>query len=459
VTRRAYALMVAFAGAAFAFSGVAGAAGAPTPSFAATRLLAASLDPSAVAIGDLNGDAKPDLAIANSFEDADEEDEIGGTISIRLNRGDGTFEPRRDYETGAGPVSVAIGDLDGDRKPDLATANAFSGSVSVLLNGGDGSFRTRREYETGDGTVSITIADLDADGMLDLAVAVAELDRVDVLLNEGDGRFAAPVPHAAGDEPLEVASGDLDGDSMPDLATANLAEDGTVSVLLNAGKGAFVPRHDYAAGHSPVSVAIGDLNGDGRGDLAVSHFGSVSHANRVSILLNEGGGSFGTRRRYLVAEGGGPIALGDLSGDRTLDVVTVNDDASRLSVLVNRGDGTLAPSLAYPTGEGPQSVAVGDLNRDGRQDLVSTDYVSEDSNTVSVLMNRPGRCNVQPVLGLKSAAATEKLARGHCGVGKISFAYSKTVKRGRVVSQRPGFGAVRRSGGKVELVISRGSRR
>jgi beta-lactam-binding protein with PASTA domain len=81
------------------------------------------------------------------------------------------------------------------------------------------------------------------------------------------------------------------------------------------------------------------------------------------------------------------------------------------------------------------------------------------SNTVTVLLNKPGRCNVQSVRKLKPAAAKVKLARGHCAVGTIGYAYSKDVRRGLVVSQRPAFGAVLSSGGKVRLVLSRGPRR
>ena len=63
-----------------------------------------------------------------------------------LNRGDGSFRVGRDYGTGSGPVSVAIGDLNGDGKPDLAAANPDANTVSVLLNRGDGSFHAKRDY-------------------------------------------------------------------------------------------------------------------------------------------------------------------------------------------------------------------------------------------------------------------------------------------------------------------------
>jgi hypothetical protein len=459
MSARSSGAVLACAAAALCLGAVAGAASGRSPSFAAPRLLAASLDPDAVAIGDLNGDGKPDLAIANSYFDDDEDEGQAGTVSIRLNRGDGTFRPRRDYSTGGGPHSVAIGDLNGDGMPDLATANFDAGSVSELLNGGDGSFGVSRDYATGDRTASVAIADLNGDAAPDVAAAVAETDTVAVLLNNGDGSLRPPVSYPAGDEPFWVAIGDLDGDGEPDLATANLGSRSTTSVFLNKGNGTFAARVDYAAGADPVSLAIADVTGDRKPDLALSHFGSVSRPNFVSVLPNDGRGRFATRRNYTIVEGQGSIAVGDVNGDGRGDVVTVADDTDRLSVLVNGGGGRMRPALSYPTGPGPQAVAIGDLDGDGRPDLVTANNVSDVSNSVTVLLAKPGRCNVQDVVKLTLAAAKASLARGHCSVGVVRSAYSKTMQRGRVVAERPVFGAVLPGGAKVTLVLSRGRRR
>src|SRR6516164_1156948 len=83
-----------------------------------------------VAVGDFNGDAIPDLAVAN----------YGGTVSVILGKGDGTFLPAKNYPAGIYPASVAVGDFNGDGNQDLAVANGGSNNVSVLLGKGDGTF-------------------------------------------------------------------------------------------------------------------------------------------------------------------------------------------------------------------------------------------------------------------------------------------------------------------------------
>ena len=302
--------------------------------------------PSAVAIGDLNGDGKPDLATANANAD---------TVSVLLGRGDGGFEAELEYRTGSEPSSVAIGDLNGDGKPDLAITNSRYrvDTLSVLVNRGDGTFQLRVDYPTGLRPASIAIGDLNGDGKADLATANSGTYTVSVLLNRGDGTFDADHEYPAGSTPWSIALGDLNGDGTSDLATANYSPDcsgpdptygpslcpgsNTVSVFANKGNGTFRAHRDYRTGLHPVSIAIGNLTGDGNPDLATanSYFEEVERYT-VSVLAGRGGGTFNARIDYPTGRHPVSIALGDLDGDGKPDVATANFDASTTSVLLNR---------------------------------------------------------------------------------------------------------------------------
>jgi FG-GAP-like repeat len=121
---------------------------------------------------------------------------------------------------------------------------------------------------------------------------------------------------------LAVAIGDLNGDGKPDLAVSDY-EDSAVSVsaLLNRGAGSFATKVDYHAGPYAAQVAIADVDGDGTSDLVIAHSGS---GKAVSVLLGKGEGIFGRARRYATGEPSSEtaLAIGDLNEDGRPDVVT-----------------------------------------------------------------------------------------------------------------------------------------
>src|SRR5262249_52556135 len=141
-------------------------------------------NPHSVAIGDFNGDSKPDLAVANAASVP--------TVSVLLGKGDGTFGTvTYSTQTGFDPYSVVIADFNGDTKPDLAVANYGTNTASVLLGNGDGSFGIHTDFGTGSYPASVAIGDLNGDGKFDLAVANEGSATVSVLLGSGNGMFGA----------------------------------------------------------------------------------------------------------------------------------------------------------------------------------------------------------------------------------------------------------------------------
>ena len=145
----------------------------------------------------------------------------GDTVSVLLGNGDGTFGAKTDFGPGRNPVSVAIGDLNGDGKPDLAVAN--DSHEHGLGAARERRRHLRREDRLRDGSRShsVAIGDLNGDGRPDLAVANDDSNTVSVLLGNGDGTFGANTDFGTGTRPASVAIGDLNGDGRPDLAVAN----------------------------------------------------------------------------------------------------------------------------------------------------------------------------------------------------------------------------------------------
>ena len=195
------------------------AAGFPAPRFAATRAFDAGAGPRAVTPGDFNGDGKPDLAVANSTG-----------IAVLLGEGDGAFQTAINTGAGPSPQSLAVGDFNGDGTLDMAVANFgewvngaqtyTNSSVSVLLGKGGGTFQTAVNYDAGGRSRFVAVGDFNGDGKPDLAVA-SGLGNVSVLLGNGDGSFGSAVNYSAGSVPESIALGDFNADGKLDFAVAN----------------------------------------------------------------------------------------------------------------------------------------------------------------------------------------------------------------------------------------------
>ncbi|MCY2967201.1 MAG: FG-GAP-like repeat-containing protein, partial [Planctomycetota bacterium] len=294
--------------------------------------------PYSVAIGDLNGDGRPDLAMAN---------QNANTISVRFNTTSPgattpTFSGQTDFAAGVTPRNIAICDFNGDGRPDIAAANISASTISVFLNtttpgATSPSLAAKVDFATGAGPHSLVTVDMNGDGKADLVTSNLDDNTVGVALNTTTPgatvpTFATRSLFATDLNPRNVAVGDINGDGRPDLVTANYHST-TVSVLLNttavgASAMSFATKTDFTCGTTPFYVAIGDLNNDGKPDLAVA---MISNPN-VAVLLNSTAGGATTpsfNPKTDIATGPNPLAvnINDFNKDGKLDLVVLDQNS------------------------------------------------------------------------------------------------------------------------------------
>jgi hypothetical protein len=342
--------------------------------------------PFAVAVGDFNGDGIPDVVVTNAGFTT-----VGHTVSVLLGNGDGTFQSPRTFAVGRGPSSVAVGDLRGDGKLDIVTANQDNNTVSVLFGNGDGTFQNAVSIAVGVNPDTVAVGDLRGDGRLDIITANQGFTdiqgSVSVLLSNGDGTFQTAVDYSLGAAALDLAArdvalGDFNGDGRLDIVTANNSADGgSFSLLLGNGDGTFLTGVEHAVPASPLSITAADLNQDGTLDLAMGTF--LGQADNLDEVLGNGDGTF--QAPVTIGSGSLPasVAVGDFQGNGILDLAVANVSGDDVSVILGNGDGTFRTAPTFATGAGPSAIAHGDLRSDGIQDLVTA---NSDSNTVSVLL-------------------------------------------------------------------------
>jgi hypothetical protein len=245
-----------------------------------------------LAVGDFAHNGKLDLAVTNPPDN---------TVSVLLGNGDGTFQNRVDLPVGTVgtfPVSVVAADL-GNGQLDLVVANSapFVGrgtpSVSVLLGNGDGSFQRAQNIDVNSHVFGVTpftvaVGDFNGDGKPDIVVGQDDGDAfhvvVTVLPGNGDGTFQAPIHTDLGFDQVGLAVADFNGDGKLDIATSDQRSDRFgVDVFLGNGDGTFGDRNNFRTGGADAfGIAVGDFKGDGRPDLVVAD----TFSNTVDVLLN-----------------------------------------------------------------------------------------------------------------------------------------------------------------------------
>jgi hypothetical protein len=327
-----------------------------------------------VITADFNGDGKADVLTPS-----------GGVF---LGNADGTLTPTATVSLGTTaqncpkPTCVilfsvlAVGDFNGDGKPDILVQQAPTSStgVSVFPGRGDGTFSSPINSNPGVSIGNIRLADVNGDGKLDLVfVSITHTtNQVYVSLGAGDGTFGTVTAYtvfSGGASVVEIVTGDFNGDGKIDVAASGNIDNavGPIGVLFGNGDGTFATPAVTSVGvNAPNGLAVADFNGDGKLDLVLAGEQLSDHTQQTYFLPGKGDGTFQTPS--IIAPGSGAVAVGDVNGDGKLDVVV--SASPFFETLLGNGNGTFQQKAAYPSSNlGAFSVAIADFNGDGKLDI------------------------------------------------------------------------------------------
>ena len=333
-----------------------------------------------IALADVNGDGLLDVVAAYPGTPGYYSYFTGGPGGVQISFGDGkgTFAAAQylsAYFNGtAGPLNLALGDFNDDGiqdvlcpvsggvtvSPGSSGGYPFDGTTLAVYRGSSGgTFSSGIQYAVGDTPTAALVGDFNRDGIPDVAVTNAS-GILTVSLGVGGGLYQGGVVYRVGGDPVAIRAGDFNGDGKPDLATVNLS-DGSLSLLINNGDGTFQKPQRLAVGAGLKDAAFADLNGDGRTDIVVLRSTTYPAFGEIDVFLNQPGGTFTLSASYPTSTTATALLLVDFSGSGKLDAVT-ND------AVLTRGIGSAAGNTALLTYSG--NLAVGDVNGDGKMDFI-----------------------------------------------------------------------------------------
>ncbi len=350
-----------------------------------------------ICTGDVDGDGKNDVITANS-----------GSFSVYRNtstNGSVSFAAKVDYVPLGSPYGLALVDFDGDGKLDIVTG--WGPTVSVYRNNctpGTILFTSATDLLIGNSIYYIVTPDLDGDGKPDLAFA--DDDGLTIAKNNSTGStisFTSYEHFSAGEWAHSIAAADLDGDGKQDLVvTLNVSQaniNGIISIFRNTtipgapfSASSLAPKVDYLTGGTEgYGVKMADLDGDGKPDIIASNTGSAN----IAVFKNTctpGNISLATKTNYSTATGPALLAIDDLDGDGKGDIII---SASKVGLMKNTSTGAinLAANFEYTNSNSARGSSTGDLDGDGKPELIVANYPGQG---FTVFRNQIGEPTITP---------------------------------------------------------------
>ena len=342
--------------------------------------------PQDLAVGDLDGDGRADIAVAC----------VGG-IWVHFGGAE------------RAPVHVPLGkmthkgccivDFDLDGRLDVLTMSWLKPSEMLFLVSFDKQRKpTKRSLYAAPGFGwGLAVDDFDLDGLPDFVATGYASRNVSWHFGNGSGGIRAVGTGwfllKEGRNPergFGVAVGDINGDGIRDVA---VAEPGRPRIALFEGEPnlSFHPRAVLDPENSgivaPVDVHFADVNGDGRDDLLVAQDHALKNLDAdIGVFVNTGNG-FRIAGYLAAGERMKSVRTGDIDGDGHLDIVASSHGTDQVAWLPGKGDGTFGAARFLGVGRGPVRTIVADINGDGRPDIVSSNVID---GSISICTNSNG---------------------------------------------------------------------
>lgn len=388
--------------------------------------------PNSILLADLDGDGKPDAF--NTYNDIP-----NITISRNIStKGKIVFEKAKDlYNNGFRMTQVRAEDIDGDGKQDLLAVNLYDSSVSIFLNKSTpGSFNFSAPYYIHCGVIpyDVSIGDLDGDGKPEIVIprrSTGDLFSTSLIKiykngsTPGQLSFSAPFEIVTSDiYTFKIVIHDLDNDNKPELLAMN---NWTYNVTIYKNSStvnnfSFTTTNILSTeGLYPKSIAVSDLDDDGKPDIVLTTYTSI--VNQVNVFRNTTENnfiSFGPKQNFYANKGTVDCFLGDLDGDKKLDIAVASfaSVANSVSIYQNTsvpGKISFAPTISLPTARYPEDVYINDVDGDGRADIAATAYLG---NAISFLRNNEPQ---KPIFTTTITPSTCTSSDGSISNGSISI--------------------------------------